>query len=307
MAFAADGRLFFTERLAGRVRVMVDGRLLAEPVAELPVAQAMETGLLGLALHPQFPRTPYLYVYYTAQTSLGALFNRVVRLRLSGNTSVGMEVVLDRIPGAAIHNGGILAFGPDDKLYVTTGDATRSGSAQDLGSLAGKVLRLDDDGTIPQDNPFVGSPVYTYGHRNVFGLAFHPKTGAAYITENGPQENDEVNLLRPGANYGWPLVTGMAGDPRFVDPLLTFTPNIAPTQALFSTGGKLDREYQGDLFFGDWNLGGLHRVLLGSPQADRVAREDVVYRHREGGIVGLAQGPDGYLYFSTADAIYRLR
>ena len=306
LAFAGDGRLFFTERRTGRVRLVQDGLLAPEPVLELDVVQLRETGLLGLALHPGFPEPPYMYVYYTYAPTGGRIANQVARFRFQDGRATQMEVLLDGIPASSIHNGGVLGFGPDGKLYVTVGDAGRSSNAQDTESLLGKVVRLNADGTIPEDNRFRGSPVYSFGHRNIFGLAFHPITGDVFITENGPQVNDEVNLVRPGGNYGWPEVTGRASDSRYVDPLITFTPNIAPTQAIFYTGDRLGEAYQGDLFFGDWNRGELHRLRLAEPQYQQAVGHQVVYRHTGSGIVGLAQGPDGYLYFSTVDAIYRL-
>jgi glucose/arabinose dehydrogenase len=242
-----------------------------------------------------------VYVYYTYEDG-EAVYNRVSRLREEAGKAVDEEVLLGRIPAAPFHNGGVLTFGPDGKLYITTGDATESSLAQDRSSLAGKVLRLNDDGAIPDDNPFPGSPVYTLGHRNVFGIAFHPASGQPYITENGTSRDDEVNRLLPGANYGWPFHLGVAHATGYQDPLFTFTPNIAPTQAVFYTGDQLPGQYQGNLFFGDWNTGSLHRVVLDETGA--VKQHEVVLRVPGGGILDVEQGPDGYLYFSTASAIY---
>ncbi len=306
-AISPDGRVFFTERLRGTIRVLRGWSFPREgeeePFATLRVAQRAETGLLGLALHPSFPRIPYVYVYYTYQEGQ-ALYNRVSRLREEEGKEVDEEVLLDKIPAASFHNGGALAFGPDGKLYVTTGDSTVSSLAQERESLAGKVLRLNDDGAIPADNPFPGSPVYTLGHRNVFGIAFHPQTGQPYITENGTSRDDEVNRLTPGANYGWPLHLGVAQVSGFVDPILTFSPNIAPTRALFYTGDQLPTPYQGNLFFGDWNTGSLHLLVLDA--AGNVQEHQVVLQLPGQGILDVEQGPDGHMYLSTASAIYRV-
>ncbi|MFQ5879470.1 MAG: PQQ-dependent sugar dehydrogenase, partial [Dehalococcoidia bacterium] len=251
IAFAPDGRIFYNERLTGRIRIIQEGQVLPEPFAQLDVVTRAETGLLGLTLDPAFQENGFLYVYHTYQAG-GGIRNRVARFRAQGNQGVEMEVILDGIPAAAIHNGGILEFGPDGKLYVATGDATQRRRAQDVDFLGGKTLRLNPDGAIAEDNPFPGSPVYSLGHRNVFGMAFRPQTGALYITENGPASDDEINLVTAGGNYGWPEVLGVANDQRYIDPIATYTPVIAPTEADFYSGDVYPQQYRGNLFFGDW-------------------------------------------------------
>jgi|GEM_PF-549332 len=303
-AIAPDGRVFTTERSQGTVRVLKNWQKEADPWATLSVAQGGEKGLLGLVLHPGFPQAPYVYVYYTYMDG-NSVYNRVSRLREENGKAVEEQVLLNQMPGASYHIGGVLAFGSDGKLYITTGDTTNAPLAQDPSSLAGKVLRLNDDGTVPQDNPIPGSPVYTLGHRNVFGIAFRPASGQPYITENGPNEDDELNRLLPGANYGWPLHLGIDHAPGFEDPILAFGPvQIAPTQAVFYTGYQLPGQYRGNLFFGDWNTGSLHRVVL--DMAGDVEEHGVVLSIPGNGIVDVEQGPDGQLYFSTATAIYRV-
>ncbi|MBI2866019.1 MAG: PQQ-dependent sugar dehydrogenase [Chloroflexi bacterium] len=304
LAIAPDGRIFVGERWKGRIRIIQDEMLRPEPFAEFSVAALQETGLLGLALHPDYPTQPFLYAYHTYRAPDGSLWNRVVRLREAEGRAAETTVIFDQIPAASIHNGGVLGFGPDGKLYVTTGDATQRELSQDSRTIHGKVLRLNPDGSIPADNPIPGSPIYTLGHRNIFGLAFHPETGRAYITENGPDRNDEVNLLKPGGNYGWPLVTGVASDPRFIDPLVTFTPNIAPTNAAFYTGPE--PRLQGDLFFGDWNTGSLRRVVLECPNYDRILNMETALTVGGQGIIGLAMGPDGYIYLTTPTTLWRV-
>ncbi|MDP2954650.1 MAG: PQQ-dependent sugar dehydrogenase [Chloroflexota bacterium] len=301
LAFAPDGRLFFTER-PGAIRVMEGGKLLPEPFARLPVAAEAEAGLLGLALSPDFQNNGYVYAYYTYRGVDGRLWNRVVRLKDRGNRGEEPAVLLDGIPGAGIHDGGRLRFGPDGKLYITTGDAASSQLSQDRASLAGKVLRLNPDGSIPPDNPFSGSPVFSLGHRNPQGLAWHPVTGGLFITEHGPQAHDEVNLVQGGKNYGWPLVTGRGGDSNFVAPLWeSGSSTWAPSGATFNSGGKLPPEWRGRLFFGALRGGHIHWLELTPPDYREVVKDGVLFQDQYGRIRDVVQGPDGYLYFATSN------
>jgi glucose/arabinose dehydrogenase len=299
LAFTPDGRLFFTER-PGRIRVIVDGRLRPEPVATLPAAATGEAGLMGLALDPAFSHNSYLYVMYTYRDQQGHLLNRVSRLREESNRAGEEEVLLDRIPGANIHDGGRLKFGPDGKLYITTGDAANPQLAQERRSLAGKILRLNRDGSVPQDNPFPDSPVYSYGHRNPQGLAWQPGSGTLFSTEHGPIGNDEINIIEPGKNYGWPLVQARAGDARFVDPILAFSPAVAPSGATFYTGDAL-WEWAGNLFFATLRGRHLHRVVLGGEGQREVVRDERLFQGEYGRLRDVIQGPDGLLYFSTSN------
>lgn len=310
-AFAPNGQIFYNELRTGRIRLARGNLVLREPMAEVAVVTGGERGLIGLALHPGFPNPPWLYVYHTTRTGLRTE-NRVTRLTL---TNAGGPVVLPGataatpvltgIPAGSRHNGGILGF-QNGHLFITTGDSGRAELAQDPESLAGKVLRITADGAVPADNPFPGSPVYTLGHRNVFGLAFQPRSGRPYITKNGTDRDDEINRLVPGGNYGWPVVLGPTDDPRFVPPLLTFTPNIAPTGAVFYTGRRYGRAARGALFFGDWLTGTLRRLVLAPPSYVRVLRLDAVAKTAPTGILAVVQGPDEFIYFSTPDAIWRV-
>ena len=303
--------ILYDERLSGNVTVVAGGQPLGR-LANVTVYSMYEQGLLGLALDPDYATSPWAYVYYTYwNATWNGTENRVSRLWLGTPGIPGQpteEVLLDAIPASFYHNGGILGFAPGGTLFVTTGDAGDSAAAQDNASLAGKVLRIARDGTIPADNPIPGSPVYTLGHRNVFGLAFHPVTGEAFVSENGPAENDEVNILEPGKNYGWPVVTGPAGDPRFVDPAFTFAAVVAPTGLAFYTGAA-SPTWQGSLFLGDWNYGDLHRLGLGGPPYRAILGNetvDSVGSLGRGGVLDVEDGPDGYLYYSTMDTIYRV-
>jgi len=309
LAVAPDGRVFVAERFAGRIRVIRDGVLLQTPLATFAdTATTGEQGLLGLALDPGFPQAPWLYAYQTYVAASGGVSNRIVRVRATDEVGGAPEPVLDRIPASTVHNGGVIGFGPDGKLYALVGDAQDANAAQDLRRLNGKVIRLNADGSVPSDNPFFGQGnanpyVYTYGHRNMFGLAFHPATGTAYITENGPQDSDEVNLLVPGGNYGWPVVRGTANRPPYIDPIATWTPTIAPTNAAFPTGSRF-ASFEGDLVLGDWNTGTLRRLDLDPPRYDSVAAEDLVMRTPDG-ILEMEPAPDGSIWFTTPSAVFR--
>ena len=281
VAQAPDGRLFVTER-PGRVRIvrLGGGGLQPQPWASVPARANpdAERGLLGIALDPDFARNGFVYLYYSFAGPGGATLNRLVRMRDINGTGTDETILLDNIPGSANHDGGRIAFGPDGKLYVATGDAEQQNRAQDRGSLGGKILRLEKDGTLPADNPFAGSPVYSLGHRNGQGLAFHPDTRVLYQTEHGPSGffpaccQDEVNRIEAGANYGWPIVTGKPGDQRFRDPILSSGPTItwAPSGAAFATRpGPL----RGSLLFANLRAQHLHRIVL-TPDGRGVAFEE---------------------------------
>jgi glucose/arabinose dehydrogenase len=303
LAWAPDGRLFLTER-GGQIRVLEHGTLQAEPVATLPASRGTsEGGLMGLALAPDFAASGALYVYYTYDAPGGGVRNRVSRLRVEGGTAQDEAIVLDNIPGGGVHDGGVIAFGADGKLYVGTGDAARRDLAQDRASPAGKVLRLNADGTAPADNPIPGSSVYSLGHRNVQGLAWHPRTGQLYAAEHGPTgENgwcchDEVNRIVPGANYGWPLVAGAAGDPRFVDPVVESGTGTWPPGGLAFAAAS---PWAGDLFLATLRGGQLWRFVL-TPDGEGVADRAQLIAGEYGRLRALARGPDGALYVATSN------
>jgi glucose/arabinose dehydrogenase len=282
MALAPDGRLFVTER-PGRVRVVrfgEGGGLQAQPWATVRARANpdAERGLLGLALDPDFARTGFVYLYYSYAAAGGATLNRLVRMHDTSGVGTDETILLDNIPGSANHDGGRIAFGPDGKLYVATGDGEQQARAQDRSSLGGKILRLEKDGSAPADNPFAPSLVFSLGHRNVQGLAFHPDTGVLYATEHGPSGffpaccQDEVNRIEAGANYGWPIVTGKPGDQRFEDPIAWSgrTDTWAPSGAAFATRpGPL----RGSLLFAALRGQHLHRIVL-TPDGRGVAFEE---------------------------------
>jgi glucose/arabinose dehydrogenase len=296
LAFARDGRVFISER-PGRIRVLRGGQVDPTPWATLPVAAVGEGGLLGLALHPRFPNEPYLYAYYTYRTSDGRLLNRVVRLREEDGRGGAPETVIDGIPGASIHDGGALDFGPDGKLYVGTGDGAQRTLAPQREALAGKVLRLEPDGGVPADNPFPGSPVYSLGHRNVQGLAWDAQ-GRLYATEHGPSGedgrccHDEVNLIVPGGNYGWPTYAGAGGDARFRDPIVeSGTETWAPSGAAF---------WRGSLYVAALRGAHLRRLTFG-PDGQRVVANEALLSGAYGRLRAVVAGPDGALWLTTSN------
>jgi glucose/arabinose dehydrogenase len=295
MAFAPDGRLFVTER-PGRVRIIDIATRSSELALTLDdVYREGEAGLLGLALDPQFAQTRFVYLYYSARAGSGAV-NRVVRYREAGARLGERVVLLDGIPAAQIHDGGRIRFGPDGLLYVTAGDAANTNLAQDVGSLAGKILRITRDGTTPRENPF-GSPIYSYGHRNPQGLDWHPATGALWAVEHGNVGNDEVNVINAGANYGWPRIEGSQTMAGMQTPVTFYNPAIAPSGTSFYRGDRFPR-FVNNVFTG--TLRGTHLLrLIPDGSAPRIASQEVLLNGRFGRLRDVVSGPDGLLYLCT--------
>ena len=287
---AKDGRIFFTERM-GRIRIIdTQGNLIDEPAANIRVEQTAEGGLLGLALHPNFTENHLLYVYHT-YTNKSKLFNKVLMLTEKKNKIIESKVIIDSIPGAQVHDGGRIKFGPDGKLYISTGDATIPELAQNTKSLAGKILRLNSNGTIPDDNPFPGSPVYSYGHRNVQGIAWHFKTKQLYATEHGPSGNDEINIIKAGSNYGWPIEE-CKGSGKFEESKFCFNPAIAPTGVTIPANDKLG--YKNDLIFTTLKGSHLRDIDLKSRTQSNIL---VGY----GRLRDVIEAPDGSLFILTSN------
>ena len=325
LAFSSDGRIFFAEKATGNIRIiyLANRTLLPTPFITLPSTDGTgERGLLGLALDPGFPSTPYVYAYQTYNdVTNGTTYNRIVRIIANGNVGISYIVIL-RLPplsSATYHNGGVIGFGPDGKLYAVVGENANPSLSQDPLSPLGKVLRMEPNGSPPPDNPFYNNPswfnlTYTYGHRNMFGLAFHPITGRVYVTENGPACNDEVNLLIAGDNYGWgpnntcstppppPNNTNQDG-PSPVLPIWWWGTTICPTNAAIYRGPYFPT-WRGDLFMGDCNTGRFHRLHLVPPNYDSVASDDILWTAPTS-IIAVAAGPDGAFWLTTPSTIYR--
>jgi len=317
LVFLPDGRALVSER-PGRIRLIRDGKLVAAPYASFEVASGAEGdllgsflsvfasgegGLLGLAVHPDFPRAPFIYAMQTYKAADGVR-NRVIRLRDEGDHGSFDRVIFDGIPGFTFHDGGRIGFGPDGMLYVATGETFKPELAQDLSSPAGKILRLTPEGGVPADNPFPGSPVYSYGHRNPQGLAWEPRSGALFASEHGPtgefglSAHDEINVIRAGGDYGWPRVVGAPGLAGFVDPILVWPTRAVPPAGLTFHGG--------DLFVATLG-GGLVRIELTTENGGFAVAgvEHWFARGPDDPVLGrlrdVVEGPDGALYILTSN------
>lgn len=303
IVWTAPERMLVAER-PGRIRVIEKGSLDPRPLYTMPdVSTGHESGLMGLAVSPAYERDRALYASYTYARG-SDIFVKVVRLRDEGERLVFDRTVFDGIPAASNHAGSRIAFGPDGMLYVTTGDALERSLAQDPASLAGKTLRLTREGGIPADNPFPGSPVWSLGHRNAQGIAWHPDTGVMYQSEHGPSVfdgpagGDEINRVIAGGNYGWPLVSHEETRGGLLAPIALFTPAEAPA-ALIAYSGALFPHYAGDLFVGALRGSGLLRVRLTEDGAGVVSTEKLLTEY--GRIRAVAEGPDGAIYVSTSN------
>ena len=305
IVWAPDGRMIFTER-PGRVRVFEKGALNPKPLLVVSdVEKSGESGLMSVALHPQFSSNHFLYLSYAY--SSGGVRVRVVRYREAPEGLVDRKVIIEDLPAAQFHAGCRIRFGPDGKLYVTTGDATNRQLAQKLDSLAGKTLRLNDDGTVPQDNPFVGQQnarpeIWSLGHRNAQGMDWQPDSNLMFQTEHGPSGfdgpggGDEVNIVEKGKNYGWPIIHHTQTKEGLESPLLEYTPACAPASGAFYRGAAFPK-FKGNFFFGCLKGERLIRVELNGRKVS--SQEDLVKDY--GRIRDVAEGPDGNLYFSTSN------
>jgi aldose sugar dehydrogenase len=299
LAFTSDTRMLVTER-PGRLRVIENGQLMPDPLHVFPeVSTIGEEGLMSVVLDPGYVENKYLYVSLAYESERG-MFVKIVRFTDQGSSLGNETVILDAIPAAKYHAGCRLAFGPDGKLYITTGDALDRQQAQDLESWAGKILRINADGSIPGDNPFANSPVWSYGHRNPQGLAWDA-SGQLYSSEHGPsvidgpRGGDEVNKILKGANYGWPLVSHEKTLAGTEPALKVFTPAEAPASLLIYSGRSIP-QFGGDMFFGALVGEGIVRL---TPAEDAYAVEKLFTDY--GRIREVMEGPDGSMYFSTSN------
>jgi len=314
LAFLPDGRMLVTER-PGRLRlVAADDRLDPKPVEGLPpIAAVGQGGLLDVALHPDFAWNGWIYLSYAGEGP-GGYGTEVLRGRLDGHVLRDVKVIFRMQPKTKTghHFGSRLVFDRQGYLYITLGDRGEMERAQRLDDHAGSVIRVHDDGRVPADNPFVGKAgarpeKFTLGNRNVQGAALHPQTGEVWAHEHGPQGGDEINIIRAGVNYGWPVVThgrnyvtgtkigeGTA-KPGMAQPLLQWTPSIAPSGMAFYTDDRFP-SWRGNLFVGALKFQMLVRLQL---DGERIVHEERLLEGALGRIRDVRNGPDGYIYLLT--------
>lgn len=315
--FTPNGTIVYLERATGEVRLRNPKTGFDRRFFDIPGVNGQgERGALGVALHPRWPRKPFVYVYVTRSVA-GTLRNQIVRIRERDGRGTGFTTILST-PAASspYHNGGRIMFGPDGKLYAVVGDGHSPANAQDLSrNLRGKILRMNPDGSVPGTNPSINGKrthIFAFGIRNSYGFTFDPVTEALWETENGPECNDEINLVQPGDNYAWgpgqdcPNTNQDGPAPRRL-PEHTFSSTIGITGAAFCDGcGLAGRD--GDLLFGACCDGGLvRRVTLDGARDDIASGPVTMFDSPGGSVLSMEVGPGGTIYFSDFSSIYRLR
>lgn len=313
LAFLPNGDMLLTER-PGRLRIIHNGALLTDPVAGAPeVVVKAQAGLMDVALHPRFAENGLVYLTYSKRGHGDS--PALMRARFDGTRLIDAHdiFVADAWSDSGGNTGSRIVFGKDGMIYMSVGDRHLPKMAQYLGNHAGKVLRLRDDGTVPDDNPFIGQAnvrpeIFTYGNRNPQGLALDPNSGALFENEHGPRGGDEINLLQAGRNYGWPVITyGINYDGTIItnetaragmeQPLVYWAPSIGPSGMAVYTGDRFPR-WKGNLFVGAMAGTHLRRVVL---DGTRVVHEERMLRALHLRIRDVRQGPDGLLYLLTDD------
>jgi len=298
LRFAPDGHIFYTEKDTGNIRIIQpNGTLLPTPFATVsPIFTDGEAGLLGIALDPGFSSNNYVYVYYTYRDSGSFTHGHILRYTADGNTGISPRDIFDvtsSAPNTLYHNGGYIKFGPDGKLYAMVGEFHQDQQAQNQGSMTGKMLRMNPDGSVPNDNPTAGSLDYALGIRNSFGFDFDPSNNRLIATMPGLNSDDKILIIVRNGNYGWPTCVGICNDPRFIDPVVDFNPVVTPT----GIATVVPNSY----IFGEFNTGNLVQLQLNTTGSvfsmTRLYTEPV-------GIIAVELGPNNKLYFTTPDGIY---
>lgn len=305
IVFTDSSRILVTER-SGTLRVINNGVLIEKPLYDFgDVVSKGEGGLMGLALDPDYASNNFIYVSYTYEKNDDA-FVKVVRFKDNGDLITGEKIIIEGIPTGRNHAGCRLRFGPDGKLFVTTGDATDRERAQELDRLEGKILRLNNDGSIPDNNPIPGSPIWSYGHRNPQGIDWYPGTDILFSTEHGPSGfdgpggGDEVNIIFKGRNYGWPVVHHDEHKDGMEDPVLVFTPAVAPASGMFYKSGKI-AYFKNNFLFGCLRGEGIMRVVVDENNPTRIISHEKLADIDFGRIREVVEAPDGSIYFSTSN------
>lgn len=322
MAFLPNRDILITER-SGQLRIVKNGLLLDEEIDGLPDIQPVgQGGLLGIVLHPDFEKNRWLYLAYAGEQE-GDHSTEVLRGKLQGMVLSEVETIFKATPktSGGNHFGSRLLFAPDNTLYISLGDRgfkpslCQNHPAQQLNNHLGSLIRINDDGSIPADNPFVDQPsikpeIYTFGNRNMQGMALNPQTQQVWTHEHGPKGGDEINIMQAGTNYGWPIITygvnyGIGtkiceGSEKagMQQPVYKWVPSIAPSGMAFYSGDKLPA-WKGDLFVGSLKFGLLIRLEL---KGDQIVKEERLLDDQYGRIRDVMQGPDGYLYILSDDS-----
>lgn len=324
LAFAPDGRVFFTEKNTGQIRVVVEGVLQAAPFATVPVNYAGDRGLLGLALHPTFELLPRVYVFYTRSDTgvptndpAAVIDNRVVYFEAAGSVAVGGEVFVAALPAGeqTVRVGGRLAFSPDGTLFVALGDLGNYFNAQNTTRLAGKVLRYNADGTIPADNPVADSPIFARGFRDPSGLSFDPATWFAFVLDRNAKNEHEINRIVAGGDYGWPEVVGLATTDaekdyaaqhaEYVDPLLdSGSGSSAYVGGGFNPSSKYGSQLALYFFYGSQTAGEIKRLQLGDQRAVALGAQTFA-AGLPTPLTDVTFTPTGTLYVAGENAILR--
>jgi glucose/arabinose dehydrogenase len=314
--FTPSGRIFYVEKSTGKIHLLNpanDHKPVLYTVKH--VLSDGERGMLGIALHPNYPKQPFVWVYATRDIN-GHPRNQIMKLRKNGNHLHLLRVIWSAPAATGYHNGGRILFGPDGMLYAFVGDGHESSNAQDTSNNdLGKMLRMTGHGDVPADNPFADELIYSYGNRNSFGFTFDPMTDSLWQTENGPECNDEINLILSGENYGWgasencngPHPDDTNGDgptPNF--PTLFFADTIGITGAAFCDGCHLNAASEGGLFFGDVSSGDIQRVDLNGARDDTLNGTLTTILDNTGASLSLEVAPNGSIYYSDFSSIYRL-
>lgn len=297
LRFTPDGNIIFIEKGTGNVRKIVEGALQPGAVFNVSVNSAGERGLLGLAIDPGYATNKFVYLFYTKANGTQ---NEV--LRFTDGPTTNPTVIVPNLPAANNHDGGRLEFGPDGKLYVTLGDVTDPANSQNNNVTPGKVLRYNPDGSIPGDNPIPGNPMFSKGHRNCFGLAIDPDTGVVFVSENGPDCDDEVNRVEEGLNYGWRVGQPCGDtDPTYEAPIRRFSSVFAPTGLAVGTDG-----FSNTLLLGGFNDRTLRQITFNGFPNGTVNAVTTIYTDPSGPVLDVTMGPDGNPYVATSTRILRL-